>query len=194
VTANGAGKNVELRANGGDLSVDNVTLDGSSDLVTLNASGAIREIGIGDAAADITAGSLDATAGSGIDLDTNIVILANADGGTGAIDIADASALAVTSATTTGSITLSAGGTAQSLTIDNVSGGGTVTLTASGAIVDDNVAGTNVTAGSLSATASSGIDLDTDITTLTLADGGTGAIDIEDVSALAVTSATTTGA
>jgi len=74
-------------------------------------------------------------------------------------------------------------------------GAAQVTVTsADGAITDANGAANNITANSLAASAVTGIDLDTTITTLTSANvTGTGNIDISDTAGgLAVTSATTT--
>src|SRR5260221_2353640 len=67
-----------------------------------------------------------------------------------------------------------------------------VTLNAAGAIVDANGAASNVTASSLTATAGTGINLDTTITTLTSANvTGLGPIDIRHNCTLTVTTATT---
>src|SRR5213075_1797697 len=70
--------------------------------------------------------------------------------------------------------------------------GDAVSITAAGAIVDSNGAANNVTASSLTASAATGIDLDTTISTLTSAAvSSAGDIDINNTGALAVTTATT---
>jgi hypothetical protein len=156
------------------------------------------------------------TAAAGIDLDTTITTLTLATaGGTGDIDIADTDGLVVTSATTAnGDITLSAIGGDLDVTSANAGGtgdiqlttttsgnvnvgtvtatGDDVTITSAGAITDANGAAANVIASTLSATAQTGIDLDTTITTLTLANVlAAGTINIADTDGLAVTTATT---
>ncbi len=98
-----------------------------------------------------------------------------------------------TASTAGGSITLDAR-RGLSLSLANATAAGVVTLLARlGAITDANAASNNVTGNSLTATAATGIDLDTTIATLTSANvTGTGAIDINDLAGgLAVTSATT---
>src|SRR5258706_4999919 len=99
--------------------------------------------------------------------------------------------------------TVSAGGTGRNVTattttagdiaVGSVSAAGDqVSLTAVGAITDANGGANNVTASSFTATARTGIDLCTTITTLTSANvSGTRAIDIRNNGALTVTNATT---
>lgn len=171
VTANGTGADVQLSTTtSGDVTIGAVTAAG--DIVTINSFGAIIDGNAG--AVNIVADSLSATAGAGIDLDTDIATLTLATaGGAGNIDIND----------TAGDLAV---GVATALASD-------VTLTSAGAITDANGAAANVVAGTLSATAQTGIDLDTTIGTLTLADVlGIGAINISDTAGgLAVTTATT---
>ncbi len=200
---------------GGSIA-SNAKLTSAGNAVTLTArTGGITD---GNAAlANVVASSLTASAVTGIDLDTTITTLTSANvSGTGAIDIRNSGALTVTNATTNdgaitfaadnGTLTLaavSAGGTGRNVTASTTTAGNIavgsvsatgdqVSLTAAGAITDANGATNNVTAASLTATASTGIDLDTTITTLTSANvTGTGAIDVSNSGALAVTSATT---
>jgi filamentous hemagglutinin family protein len=214
VTAAGAGADVTLTTTtSGDITLGAVT---APDVVTLNAAGAITDTNAG--AANVLAASLSATAATGINTDTTITTLTLASvTGTGDIDISDtAGGLAVTSATTNdGTITLNATGgnlaittvtaagagadvtltttTSGDITLGAVTAPDVVTLNAAGAITDTNAGAANVLAASLSATAATGINTDTTITTLTLASvTGTGDIDISDTAGgLAVTSATT---
>lgn len=205
---------LSLATTSGNLTLNAITATGLT--VTLNAAGAITDAN--GATSNITATALDATAASGIDLDTTIDMLTAA-GGAGAINISDADALTVTSATTTdGAITIAAGNTlsvtlidAQDLGADELHdvtlttaagdialGGVTadnqVVLNAAGAVTDANAAATNVTAISLDATAASGIDLDTDVTQITAA-GGAGTIDLNELDAVTLVNiATTDGA
>jgi hypothetical protein len=212
-TAGGSG-DIDINDTVGDLAVGVVTATG--DDVTLTAAGAITDANAG--AANVVAGTLSATAQTGIDLDTTIATLTLADVlGIGAINISDtAGGLAVTTATTfDGDITLNAAGGDLTVTTVTASGtgadvqlstttsgdvnvgavtaaGDTVTITSAGAITDGNGATVNIVADSLSATAQDGIDLDTTIATLTLASVlGTGNINIADTDGLIVTSATT---
>jgi hypothetical protein len=214
VTANGTGADVQLSTTtSGDVNVSLVTAAG--DTVTINSAGAITDGNAG--AVNIVADSLSATAQTGIDLDTTITTLTLASVlGTGNINIADTDGLIVTSATTAtgGNITLdatggdldvttaTAGGTGDIQLTTTTSGnvnvgtvtatGDDVTITSAGTITDANGAAANVIASTLSATAQSGIDLDTTIATLALANVlGAGNINIADTDGLIVTSATT---
>lgn len=155
-TSNGA---VSITA-GGNITVGLVSAIGNT--VKLTATGgSITEIGVGDPVADIVATSLDATASSGINLDTDISTLTNVAGGNAStIDIDDASG---------------------DLAVVTVSGG-SIFLDSAGSITDGNANGTtNITATSLEATALGGIDLDTEISTLSQAVGGNAStVDIDD--------------
>jgi filamentous hemagglutinin family protein len=220
-TAGGGSSDINLSTTtSGDVQVGNVTAVG--DTVTINSAGAIEELGA-DAGADITADTLSLTAATGIGaagtLEINATTLSLATvTGIGAIDLSDtAGGLAVTTATTAdGDITLNA--TSGDLTVTTVTASGTgadvqlstgstgdvnvgavtaagdtVTITSAGAITDGNAGLVNILADSLSATAQDGIDLDTTITTLSLASVlGTGNINIADTDGLIVTSAATT--
>jgi len=156
-SAGGSG-DISINDLSGDLAV--VSILATGDDVVLDSAGAITD-GNADGTVNVTAGTLSATAASGIDLDTTIGTLVSAFSTAGNININDlAGDLAV------GTVTAVAG---------------TVTLGSAGAITDNNAGGVNVVGSSLSATAAAGIDLDTDIGTLTLARlTGTGNVNIDD--------------
>jgi trimeric autotransporter adhesin len=158
--ASTGGNTTLIASNGGSIQTGAVSA--LSNTVTLTAAGGALTDSGSDVSADVTANTLLAQAGNGIDLDTAIETLGNAAGGSGAVDINDLSG---------------------NLAVGTVSGS-TVTLASAGTISDGNAQGTaNVTsAGSLRVNAVNGIDLDTDITTLTTASGGSGAVDINDLS------------
>ena len=189
VTAAGAGADVTLTTtNSGDIALGagaaNVT---ATDVVNLTASGSITD---GDVDSDVTADTLNATAGTGIDLDTTIVSLSALVTGAGAINVSDvAGGLNVLSATTlgVGTITLAAAGGNLALgSVSANSGASAVSLTASTASITDLNGGTvNVLASTLTMSAVTGIDLDTTVTTIDTASvTGTGNIDINETNAL----------
>ena len=196
VTAAGAGADVTLTTTGsGDIALGagaaNVT---ATDVVNLNASGAITD---GDAASDVTAVTLNATAATGIDVDTTITNLTALVTGVGAIDVSDsAGGMNVLSAVTqgVGTITLAAASGNLALGTVNANSGASavnLTTTVSGAITDLNGGAVNVIGSTLTATAINGIDLDTTIATLVASVTGPGAIDVNETNGLLVTSATT---
>lgn len=107
----GAGDSVQLAFTEA-LGAANVSVTGVSSIaagfvstignVTLSASGAITELGT-DAAADITASQLNASAGAGIDVDTAIAtLIASTTGVNADIQIDEADDISITSITTTG--------------------------------------------------------------------------------------------
>jgi hypothetical protein len=200
---------------GNSLSVVDVTASGQS--VTLNVAGALLD---GDSASDnvdITAGSLSVTAGSvgtsGNAVDTEVASL-SLNTGTGAAYLSEASALTLSSATS-GVLSLSAAG---SVAVQTAAASGAVTLSVSsgdltvgalnagvqdvtlnvaGALLDGDGASDNVdiTAGSLNVTASSvGTStqaLDTEVASLVLNTGTSGAAYLSEASALTLGSANT---
>ena len=139
VTANGTGRNVRLRALGGDLTVGTITAAG--DIVALSATGAIVD---GNAAANnVTALSLSLSAGTGIatpadPLETTVSNVAWS-AGTGGIDLINTGALTITSVTAFGATVTGGTGNgaatvtaASPLTVaSDVVMGGDITLTAS---------------------------------------------------------------
>jgi len=156
---------------------------------------------------------LTANAATGIDLDTTIASLVAATTGTGSIDINETNALTVTTAmTANGAITISAGGelTATSVASLTDSGANDISLTATtgnlgvgsinagttgdvvlvavgGSITDANAGVTNVTADGLTATAATGIDLDTAIASLDASVTGAGSLTIDEADAITLT-------
>jgi hypothetical protein len=140
-----------------------LTVSAPGQTVTLTAGGAITD---GNAAANnITAAALIASAVNGISLDTTIADLTASNTTAGNIDISEADDLNV--------LTVSAPGQ-------------TVTLAAGGAITDGNAAANNVTAGSLIASAVTGISLDTTIGSISASNATSGGIDINELDNLSV--------
>ncbi|ADB16019.1 autotransporter-associated beta strand repeat protein [Pirellula staleyi DSM 6068] len=189
----GAGGAISLTS-GGSISVNNTITAGLA--VTLTAlTGSISD-GNG-ASVNVATGLLVAQAATGvanaIDLDTTITsLIVSTTGATnGNININETSGLAVSSATTVnGNITLTAA--SGDIAVTTITAVGDATLVATtGAITDANAGVLNVSASNLSATSASGIDLDTSIATLTASVTGTGAIDIDEASAITLTSITT---
>jgi hypothetical protein len=146
----------DLDVTAGTIVLDeDVTTSGDA---TLNATTA----GISNGAWTLTATDLDASAISGIQLNTDVATISAGVSGAGGISIDEADGVTLTSVTTNnGPITVEAGGAIE---VDEVSApGNTVTLDAAGAITDGNVGNLNVTAALLDATAGGGIELDTDV-------------------------------
>ncbi|ADB17731.1 autotransporter-associated beta strand repeat protein [Pirellula staleyi DSM 6068] len=189
----GAGGAISLTS-GGSISVNNTITAGLA--VTLTAlTGSISD-GNG-ASVNVATGLLVAQAATGvanaIDLDTTITsLIVSTTGATnGNININETSGLAVSSATTVnGNITLTAA--SGDIAVTTITAVGDATLVATtGAITDANAGVLNLSANNLSATSATGIDLDTSIATLTASVTGTGAIDIDEASAITLTSITT---
>ncbi len=117
-------------------------------------------------------------------------IIANS--GTNGVFITESDGASFTVAT--GGVTINLASTTGDLLANTISApGGTVTLSApGGAIQDGNGGANNITADNLTASAATGINLDTSINTLTsVTVTGTGHIDISNLGALSVTNATT---
>ena len=215
VTTNG---DITANANGGTLTLTALTAGGSGDIVgvgtadisidvlaaaltvSLTAGTTINETG--DAGVDITAVSASLSSGTGIgttgSIEVDLTTLTSAlVTGAGLIDVNDvAGGLNVLSAVTMGggAITLAAAGGDLGLgTVNASAGASAVSVTSTtGAITDLNGGDTNVTTSGLTASAATGIDLDTATPTLTSVTVlGVGAINIENVGDLAVTLATT---
>jgi len=152
--------------------------DGSAINITATTANLITASNIGTVVnpLETSVGTLNAsTAGGGIFVsEANAVTLGNISAGSG------------------NDIVIS--NTSGNMTVNSVTtAGGAVTLASpGGAILDGNGAASNVTAGTLTVSAASGIDLDTTITTLSSANvTGTGSIDISNAGTLAVNNATT---
>src|SRR5207244_730573 len=211
-----AGNDVVIATAHGDLTIGSIT---APDAVTLTATtGAIKD----DAnnATVIRANSLSMTAGTAIgaagannEIDTDITSLTLAQANNGSVfvgeqDTLSADGLTVTAATATGAgndvvITTAHG----DLTIGSITAPDAVTLTATtGAIKDDANNATVIRANSLSMTAGTAIgaagannEIDTHITTLTVAQANNGSIflreqDTTTADGLVVSAATATGA
>jgi|GEM_PF-1593225 len=163
----------------------------AADVILNGGTGAITD---GDGAIDIIADDLTANAAIGIDLDTTVTNLTAFNTGAGNIAFREADGANVLSVfASSGNATVTSATGDLNVSILNATDG-TATVTATtGAIMDNNGVTNNITATSLNATAATGIDLDTTITTLNLANvTGTGAIEINDLAgSLDVTSATT---
>ena len=164
---------------------------------------------------------LESTAGAILDGDGKIVapdLLAKAATGIGAPDAVqtDVDRLAATGGA--GGVAITNEGALQVTTVGGVSGvtaGGTLSLTSTGsltlsqpvsapgqtvnltsttgALIDDNGATTNVTGATLNANAATGIDLDTDVATLTATNTTSGDILIDEVSAISLNGVQTQG-
>ena len=154
-------------SDGIDISeVDNLTVStvlALNQTVTLTAGGLLTNVN--GAVVDVTAGSRVATAGTGILLDTLITNLTATITGVGNIDIDEGDDLAVITASAPGQI---------------------VTLLAGGAISDGNGAPSNVLAGTLIATATNGINLDTTIGSISASNATANGIDINETDDLEV--------
>ncbi|ADB16009.1 autotransporter-associated beta strand repeat protein [Pirellula staleyi DSM 6068] len=165
---------------GGQLSADSS--------ISLTATGAITT---DTAAIDVVTTDLSMSAGTGILLDTSVTTITSATSTAGNIIITELNGLTATLITASaGSITLST--PTGNLAIGALTAVGDATLVATtGAITDANAGVLNLSANNLSATSATGIDLDTSIATLTASVTGTGAIDIDEASAITLTSITT---
>jgi fibronectin-binding autotransporter adhesin len=166
LTATSTNSPITIReANG--LTVNTVNAGTGTVTLTLTA-GAITD-GNGPLTTNVTAGTLNATAPGGIDLDTAIDTL--------------------TALTTNNNVTIRE---TNGLAVDTVTAGaGNVTITlANGSITDPNASTINITANQANLTAETGIDLDTDIVTLSVDVTGTGNIAIDNKVDLTISSAT----
>ena len=174
--AGGTGRNVTLITNGPELKAG--TIEAMGDSVVLRAAvGAITDGNSG--ANNIKTKSLVALAASGIDLDTDVDNVTAVTSGTGAITIDEANALTLKSVSSAnGLIRVNAGGpltatsvvgraAGSSVVLGTSAGdlgvnliqatGGTVQLSAAGAITDLNGAANNITAANLTVLTATGI-------------------------------------
>ncbi|WP_254512258.1 autotransporter-associated beta strand repeat-containing protein [Anatilimnocola floriformis] len=165
--------------------------------VTVNSvAGALTD---GNAAANnITAGAFVATSATGVGtvadpLETTLGGL-EAAGGSGGVFIANTGSLtiggvsAVVGVSAAGSISITS--TAGIAVGELITTPGNVTLAAGTGGISTPTAGVDVTAADLNATATTGIDLDTDVATVTLTNTGAGNVIIDEVSALVITNLT----
>ena len=166
VTASGG--NIEITSVN-DFQIKNVISTTGSGTITLTATGANGYIRLYNG---VINGSVQSVNGK-ITLDADQYITMDSD-------------TSITS--TNGDIELSAGG---NIAVSTITTSGDVVLTSGGAIIDNNGATNNITADILTINAVSGIDLDTNINTLTASVSGAGNIIIDEVSGIALTNVTT---
>lgn len=212
-TASGSGNDITIITTSGNL---NVGLMNAADDLTLTAAGAIEE-SPADSATDLVGDLATLTAATGIGaagaIETTLNAVSASVTGTGAIQLAETDAITLTSLTTAdGALTVTSGG-AMTATLVTASGSGrhvtltttsgnlaagtmtaaddTVSLTAAGSITDVNGATTNITASTLSANASTGIDLDTEVATITASTSGTGTITLDATDAVTLSNLST---
>lgn len=205
-----AANDITLTASAGNIVVGTIDAGGSGG-VTLLASSSGGQIlddgndgtpGTTRIRGDVVTLTADAGIGAGDDVDTDANTLA-ASTGTGPINVDELDGLTISALTTVGGdITLSTGDalvlpasisgqslnlatrdTGANLTVNGLTAVDTVTLSAAGAILDGNGTGLNVSATTLSATASSGIELDTTVSSVS-ANGGAGAVTIRETNGL----------
>jgi fibronectin-binding autotransporter adhesin len=174
-----------------NIAVNATLTAGGANCVLLDAGiGAITTSGPG---VDVVAQNLLALAATGINLDTTVTNISATNSGAGDVTIDESNGANVLDvANSGGAVTITSA--TGSLNVTTISASTSVTLTATaGNITDANGATSNISAPSLSATAATGIDLDTTIATLTSAAvTGAGDINISDTAdGLAVTSAIT---
>ncbi|QDU28396.1 Hemolysin, chromosomal [Anatilimnocola aggregata] len=180
---------------GGNLSIasQNIAVNAlltAAITATLNAgTGGITT----SAGPDVAAVDLIASAATGIALDTTVTNITATNSTSNAITFVESDGANLLNVQSTGG-SVSVTSTTGDLNVTTVSATTSATLIATtGSITDANAGLSNVSAVSLSATAAAGIDLDTTITTLTLANVTVaGVINIDDLAGgLTVTSATT---
>jgi trimeric autotransporter adhesin len=190
----------------GITSANNVTLQDRNDIsltsstvagnFSLTAGGAILD---GDGSAiNITATIANLIGASNIGtvvdpLETSVGMLNGSTTG-GGIFVSEANAVILGNISAGGGNDIVISNTSGNMTVNSVTtAGGAVTLASpGGAIQDGNGGSNNVTAHNLTVSSSNGVDLDTSVSTLTSANvTGVGSIDISNIGALTVTSATT---
>ncbi|MEQ1862469.1 MAG: hypothetical protein ABMA13_21330 [Chthoniobacteraceae bacterium] len=229
VTAGGTGRNVTgTTTTSGSILIDNVTASGDDVTLTaagaISESGADAGADITSATASLS-GATGIGASGTIEIDLTTLTSATTTGAGASIDLSDlAGGLSVTNASTSdaaitlntiaGDLTLTsatAGGAGRNITVTTTTSGNVLvgnvtaaddvmTITSAGSIEESGAdAGADITAGSASLSAATGIGasgtVEIDFTTLTSATttGANASIDLSDVAGgLSVTSATTT--
>ncbi len=144
VTDTGGGLNVTATTNnsdisitsqgGGTLQVNNVS--GGGGIVTLSSAGGITQDG--DAAADVTASTLNATAATGISLDTTIGTLNASVSGAGSLSINETNGLIIGAndvSTANGSVNLTTNGDLTSVAGSGIGSSNNISLTVHGGII-----------------------------------------------------------
>jgi hypothetical protein len=191
---------VGVTATGSHIVVTAISPITVNEAVTNSGGGNISLTAVGSGAADdITINApITASGGSGditLTAADNVIQNANVSAASsGTVNVtATAGSITMANGTSTtsgsGNITYSAGGSAA-ISVLNTTGDVNVTATA-GNISDSNGAATNVTGEDLTATSATGIDLDTNVTTITGNVTGTGAVNINELNAVTLTSVTT---
>ena len=210
---------ISITTTAGGIAVGTITAGAgvAADVILDGGTGAITD-GNG-AAVNVVADDLSATAATGIDLDTTVNSLTGHVTGVGALNINETDGITLTNVdTANGPITITAGGAvvatdvasltdtdANDISITTTAGGiavGTITAGAgvaadvildggTGAITDGNGAAVNVVADDLSATAATGIDLDTTVNSLTGHVTGVGALNINETDGITLTNVDT---
>lgn len=174
-TTTGTDADISIDAvDGSSLALVSVTADAGAANVTLTSDGSITDATMnGDQVADVTGGVVSLTANAG----------GIGQGANGALDVTSTSLTADTTSDG-GNVSIESTGNLPIALVE--AGSGTVLLSAGGAISDvDGDAAADVVAGALGASASTGIDLDTQVSTLE-AETDTGSIDIANSGGLTI--------
>ncbi|MFA4888791.1 MAG: hypothetical protein WC628_04370 [Candidatus Omnitrophota bacterium] len=205
ITAGGSKAVTLMTITSGNLVAGSISSSGGT--VALTGAGAITD---GNAATtNITATTLTARGSTGIDLDTNVSSITATTSGAGTIDLNEVDAVTCTNVTSAnGAIIITSGGTNTAtrvragganaaVTITTTSGdiivglntatGRTATLNSAGAITDGNGATVNIISSILYLSAGGGIDLDTNIDSITATTSAAGNILIDEANAVTLT-------
>jgi hypothetical protein len=211
---------IDLEA-GGDMTIGSVVAGTQND-VTLTATGSILSATFNNdgTGADITADDLQLSAGTGIEIDTDVATVTGEVTGTGDLKISEKDSITLTSLTTAaGAIAVNALGNITATSVDssatddgthdiNLASGGTLTvglinagaqnnvsLTATNAVTassfENDGTGADVIANNLQVTAGTSITLDTDVSSITAESTGTGAIQLAEKDDVLLTSVKT---
>ena len=202
---------VTLHASAGDLAVTRIDAGSLNNVILKADAGFITEDGT--PSIEITANQLFATSAGPITLDTQVAELTLATDDTGVVQLDETDSLLITSAITyNGGVSITAGGELTAILVTSLSGDdqndiiltttngdivvttvnagseGDVTLVSAGAITEDSVVATLVTADVLVTTANGPVTLDTDVAYITLTTGSTGDVDIDEEDSVTLTS------
>ena len=183
---------------GGDVKLG--VIDAGSSDISIKAFGAIKDdASSNDSIVDLIGGIVNLTSTTGIgaigntiDTDVGTLIVTTS----GVVQIREANALSLSVSGPGGNIDVLT--ITGDLTLTSVSSSGSVTLQAGGAILDGNGSAINVSGSSLNITASNGIGtasdgIETSVSTLTADGGSGGGLFLDNKKALTLLSATATG-